>query len=39
VQSASLAVYALIAAFFIHVNVLLYEEPNLRHKFGESYGG
>jgi protein-S-isoprenylcysteine O-methyltransferase Ste14 len=29
--------YAIAWLLFVHVNVLLYEEPNLRHKFGSSY--
>jgi len=30
-------VYAIAWVLFVHFNVLLYEEPNLRRKFGSSY--
>ena len=30
-------VYAIAWLLFVHANVLLYEEPNLRRKFGRSY--
>ena len=36
-QSAALLVYAIAWLFFVHFNVLLYEEPNLARKFGSSY--
>lgn len=31
--------YAIAWLLFVHLNVLLYEEPNLRRKFGSSYEG
>ncbi len=37
-QSLRLLVYALIAWLSCHLFVVLYEEPHLRKKFGESYG-
>jgi protein-S-isoprenylcysteine O-methyltransferase Ste14 len=36
-QYWNLFVYALAWLVFVHLNVLLYEEPNLRRKFGPSY--
>jgi protein-S-isoprenylcysteine O-methyltransferase Ste14 len=29
--------YAIVWLLFVHLNVLFYEEPNLRRKFGDSY--
>jgi len=37
VQYSGMLVYALAWLAVVHLNVLLYEEPNLRRKFGESY--
>lgn len=31
--------YTIAWLLFVHLNVLLYEEPNLRRKFGSSYAG
>jgi protein-S-isoprenylcysteine O-methyltransferase Ste14 len=36
-QYPGFLVYAIAWVLFVHVNVLLYEEPNLRRKFGSSY--
>lgn len=36
-QYWSLCFYAIGWLLFVHLNVLLYEEPNLRRKFGSSY--
>jgi protein-S-isoprenylcysteine O-methyltransferase Ste14 len=35
--NASILRYALIAALFVHLFVLLYEEPRLRHKYRDAY--
>jgi protein-S-isoprenylcysteine O-methyltransferase Ste14 len=36
-ESWSFFLYALAWLLFVHLNVLLYEEPNLRRKFGSAY--
>ncbi len=36
-RSQALLVYAVIWLLVVHINVLVYEEPNLRARFGESY--
>jgi protein-S-isoprenylcysteine O-methyltransferase Ste14 len=36
-ESTATVVYALVAGLFFHAFVVLYEEPALRRKFGESY--
>jgi protein-S-isoprenylcysteine O-methyltransferase Ste14 len=35
--SSRFLLYAIAWLAFVHVNVLVYEEPNLRRKFGRSY--
>lgn len=35
--SARFFAYTIAWLTFIHLNILIYEEPNLRHKFGDSY--
>jgi protein-S-isoprenylcysteine O-methyltransferase Ste14 len=37
-QYRAFLVYALAWLAFVHLNVLVYEEPNLRRRFGASYG-
>jgi protein-S-isoprenylcysteine O-methyltransferase Ste14 len=36
-ESSSFLLYAIAWLAFVHVNVILYEEPNLHRKFGDSY--
>src|SRR5262245_37236811 len=36
-QYGNLFLYAMVWLAFVHLNVLFYEEPNLRRKFGRSY--
>src|SRR5262244_3073124 len=36
-RSRNFLIYVLAWLAFVHVNILVYEEPNLRRKFGESY--
>jgi len=36
-RSTSFLIYTAVWLAFVHVNVLLYEEPNLRRKFGTAY--
>jgi protein-S-isoprenylcysteine O-methyltransferase Ste14 len=36
-KSMRIAIFAIVALAFLHVWILLYEEPTLRRKFGEAY--
>jgi len=36
-QSTAFLLYALAWLAFVHLNILLYEEPNLTRRFGDSY--
>jgi protein-S-isoprenylcysteine O-methyltransferase Ste14 len=36
-QSSGFLLYVIGWLIFVHLNVILYEEPNLTHKFGDSY--